>query len=122
MESLNADCVKSGNPSLYCQDTEDSFQVMSEEPKAPPEEKDEASKEGQKAEDKFDSFDIVKATQYGAFERIQSLVNSGEVDVNKRDAENVSLLHWAAINSRIEISKYFLGLGAVVDAIGGELR
>ena len=25
-------------------------------------------------------------------------------DVNQRDAENVSLLHWAAINNRLEIA------------------
>ena len=116
MEKLNADCVKSGNPSLYCADTEDSFNVLSEEPKVKEE------KEEPKPEDKFASFDIVKATQYGALDRIQTLVDSGEVDVNERDTENISLLHWASINNRTEISKYFLGHGAKVDAVGGELR
>ena len=38
------------------------------------------------------------------------------------DAENVTLLHWAAINNRKEISSYLLDRGADVDAVGGELQ
>ena len=68
------------------------------------------------------NFDIVKATQYGAFERIQHLINNENVDVNARDSENVTLMHWAAINNRVEICKFFLSKNATVDAIGGELR
>lgn len=34
----------------------------------------------------------------------------------------MSLLHWAAINNRRDIIKYFLDKGATVDAIGGELN
>lgn len=43
-------------------------------------------------------------------------------DVNKPDAEDVTLLHWAAINNRREIVNFYISKGAVVDAIGGELR
>ena len=35
--------------------------------------------------------------------------------------ENVTLLHWAAINNRREIVQYFLQLGADCNAVGGEL-
>ena len=86
------------------------------------------------------SFDIVKATQYGAFDRVQEIIESG-FDVNERDEvdktdlspiidcyhllcflqENVTLLHWAAINNRREIVQYFLQLGADCNAVGGEL-
>merc|ERR1719312_68312 len=66
------------------------------------------------------SFDIVKATQYGAFDRVQEIVDAG-FDINQRDEENVTLLHWAAINNRKEIVQYFLKLGADIDAVGGEL-
>lgn len=52
----------------------------------------------------YQNFDIVRATQYGVFERIQELVEGG-YDVNFMDKENVSLLHWAAINNRVEIVK-----------------
>ena len=44
------------------------------------------------------------------------------IDVNQMDAENVSLLHWASINNRIEIVRYLLSRGAAVDRIGGELK
>ena len=65
-------------------------------------------------------FDIVKATQYGAFERVQEIVDNG-FNVNERDSENVTLLHWASINNRREIVKYYIKHGADVDAVGGEL-
>ena len=32
-------------------------------------------------------------------------------DVNHRDPENVTLLHWASINNRIEIVKYLIVKG-----------
>ncbi|XP_076063754.1 palmitoyltransferase Hip14 [Oratosquilla oratoria] len=71
-------------------------------------------------ESDFSTFDIVKATQYGALERCKELIDSG-YDVNKRDSENVTLLHWASINNRRDIVRYYINKGAVVDAIGGEL-
>lgn len=51
------------------------------------------------------TFDIVRATQYGVLERCQELVEGG-FDVNLMDKENVSLLHWAAINNRGDIVRY----------------
>ncbi|KAK0090909.1 hypothetical protein PV325_000075 [Microctonus aethiopoides] len=66
------------------------------------------------------NFDIVKATQYGALERVTELVEAG-ANVNQPDAETVTLLHWAAINNRKEIVKYLIAKGANVNAIGGEL-
>ena len=70
----------------------------------------------------YSKFDIVKATQYGAFDRCKELIESGMADVNRPDNENVYLLHWAAINNRIEIAKYLIEKGAKVDSIGGELQ
>ncbi|KFM66098.1 Palmitoyltransferase ZDHHC17, partial [Stegodyphus mimosarum] len=71
------------------------------------------------AED-YSTFDIVKATQFGVFERCQEIIEGG-YDVNRPDSENVTLLHWAAINNRQEIVKYYISKGANVDTIGGEL-
>lgn len=65
-------------------------------------------------------FDIVKAVQYGALERVQEIVDAG-FSVNQRDEENVSLLHWAAINNRKEIVQYLIKKDAEIDAVGGEL-
>jgi len=42
--------------------------------------------------------------QYGAFERVAELVDGG-YSVNQPDKENVTMLHWAAINNRAEIVK-----------------
>ncbi|XP_056630446.1 palmitoyltransferase Hip14 [Diorhabda sublineata] len=67
------------------------------------------------------SFDIIKATQYGAFNRVKELLERG-YDVNQRDSENVTLLHWASINNRKDIISFFIDHGAEVDAIGGELQ
>lgn len=69
----------------------------------------------------YSGFDIVKATQYGAIARVRELVEAGW-DVNQPDSETVTLLHWAAINNRKDIVRYFLDKGAAVDAIGGELN
>ncbi|XP_044582303.1 palmitoyltransferase Hip14 isoform X1 [Cotesia glomerata] len=68
----------------------------------------------------YSNFDIIKATQYGALERVTELIEAG-ADVNEPDSETVTLLHWAAINNRTEIVKYLIAKGANVDAIGGEL-
>jgi ankyrin repeat protein len=69
----------------------------------------------------YSGFDIVKATQYGAFARVKELVDAG-YNVNQRDSETVTLLHWAAINNRKDIIKFFIEKGAEVDAVGGELN
>uniref|UniRef100_A0A3Q2R1V7 Palmitoyltransferase n=1 Tax=Fundulus heteroclitus TaxID=8078 RepID=A0A3Q2R1V7_FUNHE len=71
--------------------------------------------------DDSSSWDIVKATQFGILERCKELVEAG-YDVRTPDKENVTLLHWAAINNRLELVKYFLSKGAVVDQLGGDLN
>jgi len=36
--------------------------------------------------------------------------------------DNLTLLHWAAINNRTEIAKYLINKGANIDAVGGALQ
>ncbi|KAG7473689.1 hypothetical protein MATL_G00098490 [Megalops atlanticus] len=67
------------------------------------------------------SWDIVKATQFGILDRCKELVEAG-YDVRQPDKENVSLLHWAAINNRMELVKYYISKGAIVDQLGGDLN
>jgi palmitoyltransferase ZDHHC13/17 len=69
----------------------------------------------------YSGFDITKATQYGAINRVKELVSQG-IDINAPDSETVTLLHWAAINNRRDIISFLLEKGAVVDAVGGELN
>lgn len=70
----------------------------------------------------YSDLNAVKATQYGVLDRLKELIESGQVNPNQPDSENVYLLHWAAINNRIEIANYLLGLGVEIDSIGGELE
>ncbi|XP_041846504.1 putative palmitoyltransferase ZDHHC13 isoform X1 [Melanotaenia boesemani] len=71
--------------------------------------------------DDSSSWDIVKATQFGIIERCKELVEAGH-DVRQPDKENVTLLHWAAINNRSELVKYYMSKGAIVDQLGGDLN
>ncbi|KAL6113521.1 zdhhc13 [Pungitius sinensis] len=67
------------------------------------------------------SWDIVKATQFGILERCKELVEAG-YDVTLPDKENVTLLHWAAINNRSELVKYYISKGCAIDQLGGDLN
>lgn len=64
---------------------------------------------------------IFEATRYGELDKVKEFVEQG-FDVNERDNEDVTLLHWAAINNRIEIVKFLIIKGAIIDAIGGETK
>ncbi|KAH9527412.1 Palmitoyltransferase zdhhc13 [Dermatophagoides farinae] len=66
--------------------------------------------------------EIVRATQYGNLDLCQKIIDSGRYGVNQRDHENVTLLHWSAINNRLDLVNYFISKGAIVDAIGGDLQ
>uniref|UniRef100_A0A6G1SP07 Palmitoyltransferase n=1 Tax=Aceria tosichella TaxID=561515 RepID=A0A6G1SP07_9ACAR len=66
--------------------------------------------------------DLVRATQFGRFEECQRYLESGLFDVQQRDAENVTLLHWAAINNQTAIVEYYVNKGADVNAVGGDLK
>ncbi|XP_039257376.2 palmitoyltransferase ZDHHC17-like [Styela clava] len=70
--------------------------------------------------EEYSNWDIVKATQYGILPRCKELVEGG-YDVRSPDAENITLLHWAAINNRQDIARYYISAGAVVDVLGGDL-
>lgn len=66
-------------------------------------------------------FDIIRAVQYGAYDRVLELIDAG-YDVNRSDDDTVYLLHWAAINNRREIIKLLIEKGATVNVIGGDLQ
>ncbi|CAK8676959.1 palmitoyltransferase ZDHHC17-like [Clavelina lepadiformis] len=68
----------------------------------------------------YSTWDIVKCTQYGIISRCKELLEAG-YDVRTPDADNITLLHWAAINNRLDIARYYISLGAVVDVLGGDL-
>lgn len=58
----------------------------------------------QPGQEDYSNYDIVRAVQFGIMARVYELVEGG-VNVNEMDRENVSILHWAAINNRLDIVK-----------------
>lgn len=52
---------------------------------------------------------------------VAKLIESDPAIVKSRDFQDVTALHWAAINNQIPVAKYLMDHGAEVDAIGGEL-
>lgn len=46
----------------------------------------------------------VRSVRFGILERCKELVEAG-YDIRQPDKENVTLLHWAAINNRSELVK-----------------
>nr|CAD2169221.1 unnamed protein product [Meloidogyne enterolobii] len=62
-----------------------------------------------------------QAAQFGDVNKLLSLLDSCSVSPNSVDQDDCSLLHWAAINNRIEAAKLLLQRGANVNAVGGVL-
>uniref|UniRef100_A0A8C7RRX8 Palmitoyltransferase n=1 Tax=Oncorhynchus mykiss TaxID=8022 RepID=A0A8C7RRX8_ONCMY len=60
-------------------------------------------------------------TEFGILDRCKELMEAG-YNVRQPDKENVSLLHWAAINNHAEVVKYYISKGAVIDQLGGDLN
>lgn len=65
---------------------------------------------------------IVQAVQHNELERVKELIESGQADVNASDPEGCYLLQWASINNHVELVRYLIAKGAVVDIIGGDLK
>lgn len=59
--------------------------------------------------------------QHGDSERLDAWIKGGG-DVNIRDPEGITPLHWAAINGHVACCRMLLERGADVHAIGGVLR
>ncbi|KAG8879379.1 palmitoyltransferase akr1, partial [Tulasnella sp. 331] len=64
---------------------------------------------------------IFLASQRGDLETVRRLIDSGQAKATDRDDQNITPLHWAAINAQLPVCKYLLEQGAEVDALGGDL-
>ena len=62
------------------------------------------------------------AVQYGFYDRLVELTDADPSVPVTPDAEGITLLHWAALNNRLEVAKYLISKGAEVDAVGGVLQ
>lgn len=61
----------------------------------------------------IEAMEARQAAQYGRVERIRELLDLGECTPDTLDADDCSLLHWAAINNRFSIlllisTKFFI--------------
>jgi len=70
----------------------------------------------------YSQYDIVKATQYGIMDRVKHFIEVERYDVRQPDHENVTLLHWASINNRLELVQYLINKGSIIDQPGGHLN
>jgi palmitoyltransferase len=52
---------------------------------------------------------------------IKFLIESDKAKPNDRDFQDVTPLHWAAINNHVPAVRYLIEQGAEVDAFGGDL-
>ncbi|KAH8822648.1 ankyrin [Flagelloscypha sp. PMI_526] len=64
---------------------------------------------------------IFIAAQRGDVAALRALIESGQATATDRDGQNITPLHWAAINAQFAACKYLLEEGAEVDALGGDL-
>src|SRR5260221_772606 len=62
------------------------------------------------------------AAQQGKTERIRALIESGRARATDKDKDDITSLHWAAINGKGEACTYLLEQGVEVNAIGGTIR
>ncbi|ETW79991.1 hypothetical protein HETIRDRAFT_477592 [Heterobasidion irregulare TC 32-1] len=64
---------------------------------------------------------IFVASQRGDIALIRELIESGKARATDRDEQNITPLHWAAINAHVPACRFLLEQGAEVDALGGDL-
>ncbi|KAI4200887.1 MAG: hypothetical protein LQ348_001704 [Seirophora lacunosa] len=64
--------------------------------------------------------DVMQLARLGEIGPIQKLFEEGKYKANHTDAENITPLHWAAINNHYALCQYLIDQGADVNAVGGE--
>lgn len=51
------------------------------------------------------TFTLVEAAQYGVLRRCIELVEEHGASVSQGDDEDITVLHWAAINNRLDVAR-----------------
>ena len=65
---------------------------------------------------------LVGYIQIGNFEKVKEYIIDRNISAKSCDGDLCSLLHWAAINNRVEIAKFLISHGAAVNFPGGVLN
>ncbi|KAL8682297.1 MAG: hypothetical protein Q9186_001666 [Xanthomendoza sp. 1 TL-2023] len=63
--------------------------------------------------------DLMQLARLGEIGPIQKLLDEGKFTADYKDAENITPLHWAAINNHYALCQFLIEKGADVNAIGG---
>eukprot|EP00158_Paraphelidium_tribonemae_P010197 Partr_v1_DN38123_c0_g1_i1_m1501 putative Zinc finger, DHHC-type containing len=68
----------------------------------------------------------VDAARYGSLDKLRCLMEEAPVAAriapNQKDREDITMLHWAAINNRLLVVRYLLSQGADPRLPGGVLK
>jgi palmitoyltransferase len=64
-----------------------------------------------------DIMDVIAAVQEGDFDVVKDAIVNKLVSVNCTDTDGCTLLHWAAINNRVEIAAFLIENG--LHSVGG---
>lgn len=70
--------------------------------------------------EKYSVKSLIHAVQWGDIGYVETLIDKMAISVDTVDEDGCSLLHWAAINNRLEIAKYLISKGANVHITGGQ--
>lgn len=63
---------------------------------------------------------LIHAVQWGDAAYVETAVQSFGFSVDTTDDDKCSLLHWAAINNRVQIVQFLISRSANVNAVGGK--
>ncbi|KAI9803284.1 MAG: hypothetical protein M1825_002075 [Sarcosagium campestre] len=64
--------------------------------------------------------DIMQLARLGEIGPIKNLFDSGKFDIQYKDDEGITPLHWAAINNQYALCKFLIDAGSDINAKGGE--
>ena len=68
-----------------------------------------------------DVLDVIAAVNEGDIDVVREAIGSKLVSVNCADKDGCTLLHWAAINNRVEVANYLVESGLTRSGGGGVL-
>ena len=66
--------------------------------------------------------ELVKAVQYGDYMLVETAIEEYQYSANTIDTNGCSLLHWAAINNRVDIAKFLINKKASINLAGGTIK
>jgi len=63
---------------------------------------------------------LIHSVQFGDLKSVEAAIEQQKLSPDTVDRDGCSLLHWAAINNRLEIARYLISKNCNVNIVGGE--